>query len=256
MITEYNRPGSLEEALELLAREEPRTLPLGGGSRLNQPTKEQFAVVDLANLGLDTLEVKGNTIELGAALKLGILLERAEADDPSLESGLVKAIQREGTHNLRQVATVAGALVGADRRSSFALAMLALDAALTLHPGNEILSLGDLLPLRRENLPGHLITKVTIPNNVRLSYEYVARSPGDWSLVSAALAVWPSGRARLALGGYGEGPILAFDGQVDDGLEVAAQSAYSHAGDEWASAEYRQEIAGVLAKRCYDEISG
>jgi CO/xanthine dehydrogenase FAD-binding subunit len=40
------------------------------------------------------------------------------------------------------------------------------------------------------------------------------------------------------------------DGSDSEGIEMAAKIAYSHAEDEWASAEYRQEMAGVLAARC------
>jgi CO/xanthine dehydrogenase FAD-binding subunit len=39
-------------------------------------------------------------------------------------------------------------------------------------------------------------------------------------------------------------------------LEIAARSAYSQVGDEWASAEYRQDVAGVLAARCLDTAAG
>jgi CO/xanthine dehydrogenase FAD-binding subunit len=85
---------------------------------------------------------------------------------------------------------------------------------------------------------------------VRLSYEYVARSPADQPIVCVAAAVWPSGRTRIALGGYGAAPVLAFDGSEAEGAQVAVQSAYSQAEDEWASAEYRREVASILARRC------
>ena len=103
---------------------------------------------------------------------------------------------------------------------------------------------------RGERLRRRLITRLTLPLNARLAYEYVARTPADLPIVCAAVAVWPSGRVRLALGGYGAAPRLAFDGTEADGADIAAQSAYSHCGDEWASADYRQEIAGVLVERC------
>jgi len=72
----------------------------------------------------------------------------------------------------------------------------------------------------------------------------------DQPIVCTALARWPSGRTRLALGGTGATPILAMDGPESEGVQTAAQSAYAQAGDEWASAEYRRDIAGVLAQRC------
>ena len=59
----------------------------------------------------------------------------------------------------------------------------------------------------------------------------------------------------MALGGYGAAPRLAFDGTEADGAKIAAESAYSHCGDEWASAEYRQEIAGVLVERCVQNLN-
>ena len=139
-------------------------------------------------------------------------------------------------------------------------ACLALDAALTIvsadkQKAEEQISLGDLLPLRTERLRGRLITLVTIPLNVRLAYQYVARAPADRPLVCAAMAVWPSGRTRLALGGFGKSPVLAFDGTEAAGVDVAAGNAYSQAEDQWASAAYRQEVAGVLTRRCMQELN-
>jgi len=253
MIIEYNRPQTVDEALELLQRAEPHTVPLGGGSALNRPSPEALAVVDLQALALNGLKVQGNLVQLGATLTLQALLEQLES--PALAASglspvLRRVIEHEATYNLRQTATMAGTLVAADGRSPFATALLALDAGLTVLPGDESLSLGDVLPLRRERLRGRLITLVSLPGNARLSYEYVARTPADKPLVCVASAVWPSGRTRVALGGYAASPLLVLDGTEADGAEAAARSAYSQAGDQWASAEYRQDVAAVLVKRC------
>jgi CO/xanthine dehydrogenase FAD-binding subunit len=167
-----------------------------------------------------------------------------------LPPSLLQTIELEATYNLRQVASVAGTLVAADGRSPFTTSMLALDAMLNILPGDEQVSLGNILPFRGERLRGRLISQVSLSLNARLAYEYVARTPADRPILCAAVAFWPSGRMRLALGGFGAAPTLAFDGMDDIGLDLAAQSACSQAGDEWASAEYRQEIAGVLSRRC------
>jgi CO/xanthine dehydrogenase FAD-binding subunit len=158
------------------------------------------------------------------------------------------------------MATVAGALVTCDGRSSFATAMLALDAMLTIAPDNEKLSLGNFLPLgsradkNNSPLQGKLITKIEIPLNTKLSFETVARTPADRPIVCVALAQWPSGRTRLALGGYGTSPALASDGNESGGVEAAARNIFVEATDEWATAEYRREIAAVLAKRCLEAL--
>jgi putative selenate reductase FAD-binding subunit len=246
MIIEYHRPKTIDEALVLLARTYLVSVPLAGGTVLNRPNPEPISAVDLQSLGLNSLHSRGNSLELGATLTLQSLLEA-----PTLPPALGKAILHEATYNLRQAATVAGTLVAAGGRSPFATAMLALDATLSLLPeDNSPLALGDLLPVRTERLRGRLITQIAISLNVRLSYEYVARSPADQPIVCVAAAVWPSGRTRIALGGYGAAPVLAFDGSEAEGAQVAVQSAYSQAEDEWASAEYRREVASILARRC------
>jgi CO/xanthine dehydrogenase FAD-binding subunit len=259
MISEYHRPKTLEEALSLLARPGQKTAPLAGGSILNQPSAETLAVVDLQALGLDGLQTRGNVLDLGATLTLQRLLESPQAAD--LPPALLAAMKHEAAFNLRQVATVAGTLVAADGRSPFTTALLALDAQLTLRsaggpPAGETISLGDLLPLRGERLSARLITQVSLPLNARLAYEYVARTPADLPLVCAAAAAWRSGRTRLALGGFGQAPVLAFDGTEPEGVEIAAESAYSQAGDAWATAGYRSQAAAALAKRCMEGLKG
>jgi CO/xanthine dehydrogenase FAD-binding subunit len=204
-------------------------------------------VVDLQGLNLHAVRDRGNSLEIDSGVTLQALL-----DTPKIQTGLTEAIRHEAAYNLRQVATVAGALVAANGRSPFATAMLALDAALSLQPNDEEASLGDILSLRDEYLRGKLITQIKIPINARLACAYVARSPADLPIVWVAVASWPSGRTRLALGGFGAAPKLAMDGPEMDGAETAAEDAYASAGDEWATAEYRQEVARTLTGRCQE----
>jgi len=249
MICEYHRPKNINEALSLLAREKIVTVPLAGGTVINRPSTEQIAVVDLQELGMDQFDRRGNTLILGAMLTLQSL-----SGIEDLSAAFLQAICHEATYNLRQVATVAGTLVAADGRSTFTTAMSALDAELTLLPGNEHVRLGDILPVRKERLHRRLITQVTLPVNVRLGFESIARTPADLPIVCAAVAQWPSGRTRVTLGGYGKAPLLAMDGPEEQGAVEAAKNAYLQAEDQWASAEYRCEMAGVLVQRCLEGL--
>ena len=248
MITQYYRPQTLEEAQKLLFR--PDTLPLGGGTMLIQQSDVSFSVVDLQALGLDKLRKSDGKLEIGATVTLQTLLESAHAP-----KAMKTALGLEAPLNLRNMGTVAGTLVTCDGRSPFGVVMLALDAECELAGNNpSTFSLGNLLPIRDEYLHGKLITKVKIPYNTKLAFETVARTPADKPIVCAALALWPSGRTRLALGGWGQAPTLAMDGNESGGVEEAAHNAFSEAADEWASAEYRSEVASVLAKRCLDDV--
>jgi CO/xanthine dehydrogenase FAD-binding subunit len=206
--------------------------------------------VDLQGLGLNKLRLSGKNLEIGATVSLQSLLEY-----PQTPSALKTALKLETPLNLRNMGTVAGTLVTCDGRSPFSSVMLALDAKLTV-VGREssVLSLGDLLPLRKELLRGKLITKIVIPLSTKLAFETVARSPADKPILCAALTQWPSRRVRLVIGGWGASPSLAMDGTEASGIEAAAHNAAYDALDQWASAEYRSNVAAVLAKRCLEQL--
>lgn len=247
MITAYHRPNNLPEALELL--KQPDIHPLGGGTLLSQLKTASVEVVDLQALGLNTIRKTGNNLEIGATATLQQLLESEHTSN-----ALKAALKLEAPLNIRNAATVAGTLIASDGRSTLATSMLALDAKLSIQPNDEELEIGNFLPLRNEKLRGKLITAISIPLNARLAFESVARTPADKPIVCAALAQWPSGRTRLALGGYSKAPLLAMDGTEAEGLKTSAINAFHEATDEWASAEYRMNVATTLAKRCLERI--
>jgi len=252
MIIEYHRPASLEEALSLLNRSRPSTVPLGGGLFINEQVDEDIAVVDIQDLNLNQIDFKGNRIQIGA----GATLEEILAEK-KLSPAVIKSIKHQETYNRRQVATLGGTLAASNGRSPIAAVFLALDAVLELRgegtaAGEEFL--GELLPLREEKLAGKLITRITIPAEAAACYHYVARSPADLPIVCAAAARWPSGRTRVVLGGTGAQPVMVLDGPDEEGARRAARDAYSAAEDHWASAEYRSHTAEVLVGRCLDDI--
>jgi CO/xanthine dehydrogenase FAD-binding subunit len=254
MITSYHRPTTLRDALALLAQ--PDTVPLGGGTLINTPRFDKspgISVVDLQALGLDLISTSGQNLELGASVTLQQLLQSGQ-----IHAALKQALKQEAPANVRNMATIAGTLVAADGRSTFATVMLALDARLTVvsQQTSIVTSLGDTLPLRGKLLNARLITKVSIPLNVDLAYSNVARTPADKPIVSAALARWPGGRLRLALGGFGNAPLLGLDATDPGGLAAAARNAFHDASDDRASADYRMDIAAILANRCLEEIQG
>lgn len=254
MINKYYRPQSLDQAIYLLSK--PGTYPLGGGTLLTRNSDFSFAVVDLQDLGLNKIHKVGEKLEIGATATLSSLVE-----SQYLPKALIQTLLLETPVNIRNMATVAGTLVSCDGRSPFAVAMLASAAKLNFTSPQEPTTLGNYLALRSDLegvhpfKPVKLVTKIEIPINAKCAFKTIARTPMDRPIVCAALAQWPSGRTRLCLGGYGSSPILVLDGNDQGGLETAAREAYKDANDRWASAEYRSEMAAVLAMRCAEEIA-
>jgi probable selenate reductase FAD-binding subunit len=246
MISTYHRPQTLDEALTLLSQ--PNTVPLGGGTLLSKATADSVAVVDLQNLGLDSLRVNGNDLQIGATCTLQSLFE-SELCPVALKT----ALKLEAPLNIRNTATVAGTLVASDGRSTFATMLLAMDAKVEFNANRKssIINCGEFLLTH----PSGLITSITIPLNTKTAFEFVSKTPADKPIICAAVAQWNSGRTRLTLGGYSKTPLLAMDGTEADGIQEAAMSAYHEANDEWASAEYRMDVAAVLARRCLESVA-
>jgi CO/xanthine dehydrogenase FAD-binding subunit len=244
MITTYHRPQTLDEALTLLTQ--PNTVPLGGGTLLSRATTDSVSVVDLQRLSLDSLRVNGSEFVIGATCPLQSLLEADECP-----ASLKTALKLEAPLNVRNTASVAGTIVACDGRSPFVTMLLAMDAKVTvISRQSAVISVGEYVLTR----PKGLITEITLPLNVKSSFQFVSKTPADKPIVGAALAQWNSGRTRLTLGGYGKTPLLALDGTEADGIQEAAMNAYHEADDEWASADYRMDVAAVLAKRCLENL--
>jgi CO/xanthine dehydrogenase FAD-binding subunit len=253
MITNYHRPSSIEECLALLNRPSLRTFPLGGGTFLSHYDAEDIEVVDLQTVGLGYLRAKGNGIEIGAATTLQAILE-----SHLLQSALKPALHLEAPLNIRNAATIAGTIVACDGRSTLATALLALDTKILYYeksepktkPKEKEMNLGDYLPIRS---PG-LITQLQYSSQPRFSFDYVSRTPADKPILSIAFALWPTGRARIAVGGFGAGPLLALDGKGVEGYEASIRNALHGSTDDWASSKYRMDTGVILAKRCLQNL--
>ena len=250
MITEYNRPSTLESALELLARKTPVTVPLAGGTLLNRKTDADFAVVDIQALPLKTIQLDGNTLMIGAGVNLQELI-----DHPDVPPILKEACKKETSFNLRQMSTVGGCIAGGDGKSILLSLLLAWNAQLEIQPGMEKITISELLPVRKQNLTGKLITSVTINTSVKVTYETITKSPADYPIAGVSIAQWPNGRTRVNVFGFGELPVAAMDGTSAIGADLAAKNAFADSGDNHASTAYRESMAGVLVKRCLEKLA-
>jgi len=242
----YLRPKTIDEALEQLAS----GVALGGGTTLTPRRFQLETVVDLQDLGLSDLEESGGKVTVGAACTLQQIVEA----EGILSAELAQACRREAAWNLRNMATIAGAVLSCDGRSPLVCALLAVGAKALLVPGEETLALDDLLD-RRPLDPEVLVTAFHWKTKASLRYEQVGRTPADRPIVAAAIGR-PDGSAyRVILAGHGSRPRRVHQAEKalgagdPAGAGKAAAAAYANAGDALASAGYRSHVAGVLVRR-------
>jgi len=249
VIKAYYRPKTIQEALDLLSKEDQEMIPLGGGTRISQIQDQEVSVVDLQALDLNQIMIQGNLLKIGSTVTL-----QAFSDFPGLSEHLRRAIDNEANFNLRQKATLAGSIVSGDGRSTLLTALLALGGSLSWLPGPISQGIGEFLLTRDTDWPGKLIEYVTIPLSAKILFSSIGRSPADLPIVCASVAVWPTGRVRIALGGFGLYPVLAMDAPDSGDAEFAVRDALAYSQDAWASKEYRQDAAVILVKRMLVEI--
>ena len=270
-LIEYYRPTTLIAALRLLARRKVRTVPLAGGTALI-PSRDPSvqAVVDLSALRLAAVEWRGRQAHIGAMTTLQTLASDAGAR--AYANGLLAEASVCVTRNIRNSATVGGTVVAGEAVCELLVALLALDARVTLRVRRvRELALEDFLAAPYQYLDGGIITQVNvpylkIPHGAALAR--VARTPRDAAIVNAAALVVPDGnicrQVRLALGGVAPRAIRAkalkseLEGRSWDEAHigpVAEQFAASLTppADSRASSEYRREMAAVVAQRALAE---
>ena len=282
-VKEYHRPHGLQDAVALLQRKDTKTVVLGGGTWLmGEGPRHVEAVVDVANLGLSKFLVEGNLLRIGAAVTHQQLVEHDLAGKTSLSALHIIGETAEAMSglNIRNRATIAGAIVTADASSPLVTALLACNAEVVIAGAKDktkaaqsasdfykVLPLSGFLSYRQQVLgEGTLITEVRLPvplADTKSSYARVARTPKDYPIVCAAAALAMSdgiaGNVRVAVGGVASTPIRL--SHLEFGLEnkvlndwferelETAMQAVQPKGNWLGSADYRKEMARVLVAR-------
>lgn len=177
------------------------------------------------------VSLKGSSLQMSAEARFQDLLTQ-----PSLPAALSTILAHEGASEQPALAHLAAA----SGSSRLAAALLALDAELEYADGSTQ-SYGSLLALR-SGQSGAVPAALRFSLLAALDY-YEAE--GVW----LALARWPSGRTRLAEGGWGAAPMLAMDGRESSGILEAAENALMLASNGEPEDEARLAALRQLAQQ-------
>ena len=228
----YHRPGTLEEALVLLA-EDPDAKPLAGGQSLvpmlNFRLARPSALVDLGGIAdLVGIRVEDGTLVVGAMTRQWDLEHSPDAF-PLLRD----ALRHVGHTATRCRGTVGGSLVHADPTAELPVCALALGAELVTNrrriPAEEFFVSVFTTALDS----GELLVEVRFPAPAgATAFEEVAHRDGDFAVVCVARA-----GDRIAVGGVGATPVLWAGGNLEP------------IGDMFAPAGYKREIAAALIEK-------
>jgi len=271
-VKEYHRPKELNEALELLARSDVTTVPIGGGSDLiAEDSRDVEAVVDLQDLNLSYVRKEADALHIGATTTLQEMLDASEIAK-AWDGNLHAVLEYAAARNLREAGSIAGTLVAAQSNHPLAVLLIALDAALVIvdNRSESTGALANFLSHRSKLMNAMLISEVVIPlpqSGERVAFEKVSRTPADLPIVCVATRARIDaavGRdVRVAAGGVGARAMrVETIEQTLEGRALDAQSITRSAFDSietienfMGSAEYRREMAVVLLQRALRQLS-
>jgi aerobic carbon-monoxide dehydrogenase medium subunit len=273
---EYQRPGTLDEALALLAKGDGARV-LAGGQSLLPLMKLRLAsagtVVDIGRLG----ELRGIRRLSDGRLAVGALTTYAELlDSPAMNYGLLAdALPLIGDVQVRNRGTIGGAVAHADPASDLPACLIALDAELVARsldgertiPMETFCESAFVTSLRE----GEILTEIRLPaprDDAGSAYRTLEQPASGYAMVgvAAVVMVGADGRitdARLGVTGVADRPyrataadraLVGTDGSGNAVAAAAARVAEGHevSSDIHADREYRAAMAVVYARRAIE----
>ncbi len=275
----FFQPTNVREALSLLRKVGNRGRVVAGATDLVlQADRSTRFLIDVTRLGLNYIRGNSRGCTIGATATMAEL-EHSPVVRAVASGILAKAASTCGSIQNRNMATVGGNLANASPAADTAVVLLALDAEVLAATSRQKRKVG-LAEFwagpHRTVLNGALLLEVVIPalprgGRVGWSFQKLGRTETDISLVNAAAGLQFDARsrikwARLALGAVGPKPLRAKAAEAllpgsllsEDLLArvgEAVMNDVSPVSDSRASADYRREMSGVLARRALRECA-
>ncbi len=272
---EYDDPGSLDEALSLLAEHGDGAKVLAGGQSLVPLLNFRLArpdrLVDVNGVTeLDYIRLENGTLRIGAITRHSALERSAEvAERVPL---LTEAVRLVGHVQIRNRGTVGGSVAHADPAAELPVAFAALGARFHARSrgGERSFSAEELFRTHLTTAlePDELLTGIEVPvpaPGTGFAFSEFARRHGDFALGGAAVLVRLDGdgccqEAAIGLLAAAPTPLRAPDAEewllgraLDDAAarEAASRavSAISPTGDIHGSGDYRRGLIEVMVRR-------
>lgn len=270
----YLLPRSLPEALELLEQHGLELLVMAGGTvampLVNDGISMPSTVMGLRLAGLDGIERANGRLRIGATTTLTQLLQQEHV--PVLR----EAARSTASWSIRNMGTVGGNLFTPPPGGDVAVALLALDASVTLTSSRSarVVSLGDFYTgfLTNELGSDELLTELWVPISASPTafVKFGRKHANTPAVVTVAVRVeWEGDRvadARIALGAVGPHPVRAGEAEriligTDLGADAITAASAAAAGecepftDGIATDWYRRRMVDLFVSRALRQLA-
>jgi carbon-monoxide dehydrogenase medium subunit len=268
----YAKAGSVDHAIELLARDDAKLLA-GGQSlmaTLNMRLSAPKLLIDLNGLSaLSGIAVQDGKIEIGAMTRH---VEAERSAEIAKHAPLIAlALPHIGHAAIRNRGTLGGSVAFADPAAEMPACLLALGGEVEIASQNSKRSVkaDDFFKGLFETAlsPQDVLTAIRVPaatKDTRIGFAEFARRHGDYAMVGLAASARADGKGladvRLAYFGVGATPVRArkaeavlAGGKLDDAVN-ALDTDLAPSDDVQATGAVKKHLAGVLLRRVAKQL--
>jgi carbon-monoxide dehydrogenase medium subunit len=267
---QFERPQSLDDALDILAVAGGEARIIGGGSilipSLSASVDSARIVIDPARLQLDGISERNGTVVIGARVTYASLArsEIVRSRLPLLDAMVSQVTGGPGLWNL---ATLGGSACYGNPASDGPGCLVALNASFHLasRQGQRVVPASTFYTgaFATQRRPDEIMTAISVPtppNSARAAYLKLKHSTSSWPIVTGACQRFRAGgvdRIRLSLGAVASTPVVMewlLQSSVTEGLaekfanEIVAAITEGWS-DELADARYRMKVVNAVARR-------
>jgi carbon-monoxide dehydrogenase medium subunit len=270
----YESPTTTREAVSLLSREKGKAFVLAGGTDLLvQLRMDMIApdlMVDIKRIpAMSEIKKTATGFRIGAAVS-GAALGRNKALVKAWP-GVVEAANLIGSDQIQGRCTLVGNLCNASPAADSVPAMIAAGArAVIVGKKRRTVPVENIItgPGKTSLAKGEIIEAITLPARPPKSGDaylrFIPRTEMDIAVVGVGISLTLRkgviGSARVSLGAVAPTPLLVkaaadaiigtkLDDEALDALAEACSEACNPIDDKRGTIEYRQRLAGVLARR-------
>ena len=260
----YHRPDTLEAAAAALVAADDGQI-LAGGQTLIPTLKQRLAspsdVVDLASItSLRALRRDGEPVMIGA------MARHADVASSSVVRNAIPALASLadgiGDPQVRNCGTIGGSVANADPAADYPAAVVGLGAS--VRTNRRTIAGDDFFTGLFETAlaDGEIVVAVSFPIPARAAYAKFPNPASRYAIVGVMVAE-TAGGVRVAVTGAGDSVFRvgameeALDGNFSaDAIRDIAVSPEGLNEDIHASAEYRANLVGVMARRAVAAAAG
>jgi CO/xanthine dehydrogenase FAD-binding subunit len=237
------------------------------------------ALIDISGLNLSYVKSADGSVRIGSTTTMSDLLHSEEIKNAKELSGLIDALKAIQPLQVKNVATIGGAICTALPFFDLPVALLSLRSRVRTSPSESLKDLADFIKgyFALDLDQGEFVKEIEIPVGKRKTasaFQKFSITHDDWALINCGISISFDNSGKISDstvifgGGVGEKPVRAKsveeslngieieEGRIKEIFESKVPKDLEPISDIRSSSEYRLHLANVLGRRtCLEALA-